>query len=201
VQGLSVGGECRVDGTLIYFASEDDPEPFCGDGSCDSDESCGSCSSDCGDCAPFCGDGTCDSDESCSTYADDCGDCPEPEADPHTITCTALGGGIEMEIVGPVTDLLIGELASEPVAIYAGCNGCGVWSVPYGDSDCRPYADWLGDGEVHYLLFPNTITGCNLAVADADGNVAWFDIETEASSAMWNVEGDCAVEGTLMVPR
>ena len=74
----------------------------CGDGTCDPDESCYSCSSDCGceegsvcdssvsqtnnkGCVseedigkPVCGDGTCDPDESCNSCEADCG-CVEGE--------------------------------------------------------------------------------------------------------------------------
>ncbi len=73
----------------------------CGDGTCDSSESCSSCSADCGSCAGTniggggttpdeeeedttntitsshsCGDGTCDSSESCNSCTTDCGECP-----------------------------------------------------------------------------------------------------------------------------
>ncbi|MFH1047063.1 MAG: M23 family metallopeptidase [Patescibacteria group bacterium] len=176
---LSVGGECEVVGTLIRFDSGAEPEPHCGDGSCGASEDCSTCPAD-------------------------CGTCPEPESgiEQHTITCTASGGFVEMEVVGPVTDLLVGgTLSGPPIAIYAGCNGCGGWSLPYGDSDCRPHAEWLGDGATYRLLFPDTIDGCNLVAVDAAGNTVWFDIETAATADRWNVEGDCEVVGTLIVPR
>jgi pectate lyase len=50
--------------------------PGCGDGTCAADESCTSCSTDCGICEGSCGDGDCDDSEDCSTCAADCGDCP-----------------------------------------------------------------------------------------------------------------------------
>ncbi len=57
----------------------------CGDGTCDDGvEHCENCAEDCGAC-PFCGDTTCDPDETCETCADDCGDCP-----PASDCCIAL---------------------------------------------------------------------------------------------------------------
>jgi hypothetical protein len=47
----------------------------CGDGTCQSTETCSSCPADCGACAT-CGDGTCQSTETCSSCPADCGACP-----------------------------------------------------------------------------------------------------------------------------
>jgi hypothetical protein len=49
----------------------------CGDGKCDSGETCGACPADCGACAPPCGDGSCDEGETCLLCALDCGVCAE----------------------------------------------------------------------------------------------------------------------------
>ncbi|MCX8159287.1 MAG: C-type lectin domain-containing protein, partial [Candidatus Pacearchaeota archaeon] len=46
-----------------------------GDSSCNGDESCSSCPSDCGECSPYCGDSSCNGDESCSSCPSDCGEC------------------------------------------------------------------------------------------------------------------------------
>lgn len=52
-----------------------DPTPDeCGNGTCESSETCSSCPSDCGSCSS-CGDGTCDGDETCTTCETDCGTC------------------------------------------------------------------------------------------------------------------------------
>jgi secreted trypsin-like serine protease len=51
-------------------------DPFCGDGSCNADETCDSCEVDCGACPSECGDGTCDADETCENCEADCGACP-----------------------------------------------------------------------------------------------------------------------------
>jgi hypothetical protein len=49
---------------------------FCGDNYCDSNENCNSCSQDCGSCPAFCGDNNCDSNENCNSCSQDCGICP-----------------------------------------------------------------------------------------------------------------------------
>ncbi|MBN1792905.1 putative metal-binding motif-containing protein [Candidatus Woesearchaeota archaeon] len=56
-----------------------EPLWFCGDGVCDLDENCSSCSADCGECPalPFCGDGVCNGDENCSSCETDCGVCSD----------------------------------------------------------------------------------------------------------------------------
>jgi hypothetical protein len=52
--------------------------PFCGDGTCNNNENCSTCSNDCGSCpiVPYCGDGSCNGNENCSTCNQDCGSCP-----------------------------------------------------------------------------------------------------------------------------
>jgi hypothetical protein len=47
---------------------------YCGDGSCDANENCNTCSQDCGSCAS-CGDGSCNGGETQSSCCQDCG-CP-----------------------------------------------------------------------------------------------------------------------------
>ncbi|SET25457.1 hypothetical protein [Stigmatella erecta] len=50
----------------------------CGDGICNWwNESCDSCSQDCGTCS-VCGDGLCGQNESCFSCTEDCGFCPDP---------------------------------------------------------------------------------------------------------------------------
>jgi hypothetical protein len=53
-------------------------ESYCGDGDCNSDEDCDSCSEDCGSCESYCGDGDCNSDEDCDSCSEDCGTCINP---------------------------------------------------------------------------------------------------------------------------
>ncbi|MBU1240126.1 hypothetical protein KKF84_11280 [Myxococcota bacterium] len=64
---------------------------FCGDGVCAGEESCVTCSADCGLCVPQCGDGQCNGDEHCGTCPDDCGACAaEDGCLPHpTPGCTS----------------------------------------------------------------------------------------------------------------
>ncbi len=48
--------------------------PCCGNGKCESGESCSSCETDCGPCE-YCGDGECNNGETCSSCSSDCGGC------------------------------------------------------------------------------------------------------------------------------
>lgn len=59
------------------------PPEWCGDGTCNNGESCGSCEQDCGACS-FCGDGTCNGGigEDCGTCLADC-----PCWDPNFARC------------------------------------------------------------------------------------------------------------------
>ncbi|MFH1630930.1 MAG: right-handed parallel beta-helix repeat-containing protein, partial [Candidatus Aenigmatarchaeota archaeon] len=50
--------------------------PFCGDSSCNGEENCSSCETDCGVCPPICGDGSCNGMENCLICPFDCGVCP-----------------------------------------------------------------------------------------------------------------------------
>ncbi|MFH1450709.1 MAG: DUF1554 domain-containing protein, partial [archaeon] len=72
-------GETCSDGICVPL-----PETYCGDGTCNADEDCNTCESDCGACISFCGDGTCDADEDCNTCSGDCGLC---ENATNTTTC------------------------------------------------------------------------------------------------------------------
>ena len=48
----------------------------CGDKQCSNGEVCSSCPQDCGVCPETCGDGFCKGNETCLTCAPDCGNCP-----------------------------------------------------------------------------------------------------------------------------
>jgi cysteine-rich repeat protein len=83
VNATSDGKECDLSDNYasrqIYVTcSVIPPTPVCGDGTCNGQETCSTCSQDCGACAPTCGDGTCNGAETCSTCSGDCGVCPAP---------------------------------------------------------------------------------------------------------------------------
>ncbi len=61
---------------------------ICGDATCNGNENCTSCSSDCGTCLPVCGNGRCEAGENCTTCSSDCGVCP-PQCTPRTY-CSGL---------------------------------------------------------------------------------------------------------------
>jgi hypothetical protein len=69
-------GTCQPEEDCTGCPSDcgDCPES-CGNGTCEVYEDCETCSVDCGTCW-WCGDGYCDMDEDCSTCAEDCGSCP-----------------------------------------------------------------------------------------------------------------------------
>jgi len=50
-------------------------QTYCGDGTCDADETNANCPADCAPIGPVCGDGTCVGAEDCNTCESDCGDC------------------------------------------------------------------------------------------------------------------------------
>jgi formylglycine-generating enzyme required for sulfatase activity len=72
-----------------------EPEPVCGNGTCEVGETSSSCPADCDDEGPVCGNGTCESGETSSNCPADCdGQTPTGE----TLTLD-LGGGVTMELV------------------------------------------------------------------------------------------------------
>jgi hypothetical protein len=81
VEGYGEEPERRLiddDGSADADADADTDCPVCGDGTCDSTESCESCIDDCGECpapGPVCGDDECNGDETCASCVDDCGEC------------------------------------------------------------------------------------------------------------------------------
>lgn len=83
--GPCPSGETCVEqrnGETRCVGDEPPPPPIvtgCGDGSCDSGETCDTCPQDCGVCSPetSCPNGVCANPESCSTCPQDCGACDE----------------------------------------------------------------------------------------------------------------------------
>ena len=71
----------------IDFAAGEAPvDPVCGNGECESGETCGNCEQDCGACQTTaeCGNGECESGESCSNCEQDCGTCESVSGMFHT---------------------------------------------------------------------------------------------------------------------
>jgi MYXO-CTERM domain-containing protein len=107
-------------------------DPFCGDGTCNSLDTCANCPKDCGAC-PVCGDGTCSGDEACGTCAQDCGACVSVCGDGECAggeacaTCTADCG--ECPAVCGDGECTGGE----------DCASCG--------ADCGPCPSVCGDGD------------------------------------------------------
>ena len=101
--GAAGGQSCNADGSAYgpcVCGGTDGGTPSCGDGTCDSGETCSTCASDCGACPATCGNGACDSGETCSTCASDCGACPptgcsvQVSADGNTVTDSCGGSDI-----------------------------------------------------------------------------------------------------------
>ena len=68
-------GACAGDETCSTCSVDCGLCTGCGDGSCTSDETCASCPQDCGVCTN-CGDGFCKEGKTCLSCAPDCGKCP-----------------------------------------------------------------------------------------------------------------------------
>jgi len=91
------GGICvRFCGNGYCEAGEQDNCPQdcggCGDGTCSSDENCGTCTVDCGKCET-CGDGICSQDEGCGICSEDC-TCSETERCEDDACKAYCGNGI-----------------------------------------------------------------------------------------------------------
>lgn len=102
------GTECNeTTQTLVYGCwgpgNTPTPMPSCGDGTCDADENCSNCSSDCGACPALCTNGACDIDKTCHTCPADCGACP-------TATVNALA------VLTPDASCTSVDASTEPVA-------------------------------------------------------------------------------------
>ncbi|OIO51398.1 hypothetical protein COY93_02960 [Candidatus Uhrbacteria bacterium CG_4_10_14_0_8_um_filter_58_22] len=191
-------GEVCEDGGCVV---PDDGEPVCGDGVCEGTENCTTCAEDCGcmgdhevctdgECVveSCCGDGDCSDGETCETCAEDCGGACE-----SVIVCSRNDSGLRMTVYGPFASMIPNAMFGDPVAVQAGCDTCGGWSVPYGDDDPRPSAPWVGDDEAYNLAFPLGAEGIGLALVDEAGQVQWLDLEVAMSAVRWQVVGDCEI--------
>jgi protein-disulfide isomerase len=85
VSSVSEGETCTICGP-----DESCESCACGNGACETAESCDSCPEDCGACA--CGDGVCSTGEDCETCPDDCAPCTtcgDGVCDPYDEDCSA----------------------------------------------------------------------------------------------------------------
>jgi hypothetical protein len=92
--------------------------PVCGDASCNGSETCSSCPADCGACPPppVCGDATCGGGETCSSCPADCGVCPENQ-------CTVDSDCVPEVCCHASSCVPISQApACDGVACDAGCN-------------------------------------------------------------------------------
>jgi hypothetical protein len=65
-----LGNACPAD-----ICTAGNSTPYCGDSSCNANENCSTCASDCGSCPAVCGDHVCNGNENCTTCSSDCGIC------------------------------------------------------------------------------------------------------------------------------
>jgi len=103
---VQVDGFGTQSGAFTLNACEGACAPACGDGTCNPNESCSTCSQDCGACS-VCGDGWCEQGESCSSCSSDCGACPvcgDAVCDP-TESCDTCSGDCGVCPLCPATDL------------------------------------------------------------------------------------------------
>ncbi len=185
----ATAGECNI-------PVVSDNVSYCGDGTCDGDESCGSCAADCGECAPqepVCGDGDCAADESCEDCPNDCGECQtelvppeEVEQRPQqTVYCERAANGLSVTITGPMLDgMALMQTPDNPTDVMLGANG-------YGWPSQSQSVPWLGDDVAHVLTVPSDVTSFNVYVGDddTDGDF-WLRLAPNAG-ARWQAYGAC----------
>jgi hypothetical protein len=157
--GVVYNGQCQTHQGWSYtthscsglYYTVNNPS-VCGDGTCQSDETCGSCAADCGAC-PACGDGACNGSEDCTSCAGDCGVCPPG------IHLTNLSGGDKY-----YTLTVPAEGDQVTISMSGGSGDCDLHvkknaSVSTGSYDCRPYTSgnnetctFTGGGTYNILL-------------------------------------------------
>ena len=89
VRGMGVSGASAGESCTTCGPDESCESCSCGDGVCDTSETCESCPEDCGACV--CGDGECTSGEDCEVCPDDCGPCTtcgDGVCDPYAEDCS-----------------------------------------------------------------------------------------------------------------
>jgi hypothetical protein len=117
----------------------------CGDGTCQPEEDCVNCPTDCGQCPDLCGDGTCQPEEDCHGCPEDCGVCCGDgfcEADEDCATCQEDCGRCPLLCGDGICENLLGETCAN---CHADCD-CG------GDTCAQVLQCFLG---CQTLLCPN----------------------------------------------
>jgi hypothetical protein len=108
---------------------------FCGDGVCDGNEDCTSCSADCGSPCPPDGDGVCEIGESCTTSPADCGSCGTVAAscpagiNAANLALTGIGVAISYKLTVPAGDSI--------ACAIAGGSGDADLKVTLGEFTCE----------------------------------------------------------------
>lgn len=153
------------------------PPPNCGDDTCDPDETCGNCASDCGECPAVCFDDVCEAPEDCGSCPGDCGPCI-PLPDDLRPTLEAL----RPQYPTPMSTSQIGELLNR-VAYQHRADGWALLRSTSGTT-CRTPA--------------NVQVDCDVLVNVP--SVWHFDVLIDALGSgipSWQDKGPCVVhEGT-----
>ncbi|MFH2063014.1 MAG: hypothetical protein ABIJ46_02555 [bacterium] len=147
-----------------------------------------------GECVPrryVCGDRICNGGENRDSCPADCG-----QSAPAAIRCERTSDALVMHVSGPGP--LMADLSGRENRLFVGCNNCGGWTRPYGDSDPRPWAVWNGWNREYVLVFPREASGINLMLRDPSGRETWFDIR---SSGGWSITGACRWSADDIVQR
>jgi len=142
----------------------------CGDDECNAGETCTSCAFDCGSCAPGCGDGACNGIETCTTCESDCGACAPSCSDGMCNgdeTCTSCPG--DCGACPPPCGELRAERALGPSETVTSCDGRFVL-VMQTDGNLVLY-----QGSAALWSSDTSGTGANRAVMQSDGNFVVYD--------------------------
>jgi hypothetical protein len=157
-------------------------EPFCGDFSCNGQETCSTCITDCGPCQtiPECGDGICNGQETCSSCSADCGICPK--------ATTILGRiYVNPDLTTDVYDVTYSTLVTN-ANVKVTCEGNeidttsgavnGRYKVTFEAGDCNIGSQIIIEAEKDGLTGKNfaTVTGGDLGLDLGLGNIESSDV-------------------------
>ncbi len=176
----------------------------CGDGTCQPEEDCTSCPTDCGDCPDLCGDGTCQLFEDCNTCTEDCGPCYwcgdgycDVEEDCSTCPedcgrCPLLCGD------GLCEQLLLETCSGCPADCVCGDAACGgIMACMFACTDIFCTNDCLGSGcrdaqtQAHDLL-GCMLTSCIMDCIDPSSSTCQSCLMTSCSTQiLLCVTGTC----------